>query len=770
MADQEFEFGAYYESGYEVSQSFPSRFAVINVHVDFPSRYNVTGLTIDFPSRFRTIHVTADFYSRYLVPAIVTPDFPSRFAVANVQVDTYSRYKTIHVAIDFPSRVRSLGVIDYTSRYVQAGMPVDYPSRYLNYREVEAHFPSRYNTLIVIEKHFYSRYRTDNIVEADFPSRYKTTLIFEKDYLSRYWALDADLGSIILNEPPYEPPVPAPAPTPGPDPLYRPMPSVGGEAMEVGIALVQRYLYIPELGINEYGASGGSATAGTTRIRLDNRPLVVSNSGSGAIAEIEANAGNTEDIRLVTPYGSTILTLAPGEKKGLDGNICQMLVESDDEGQTLTWGGTVVGYYHYLSNFTCSRGINSGWNWSATVPYEIEFGLDFHEETEFVFEFKRGNTNWSSIRLIAIQRSLSASDAGGMSTTFQGIDFATFRLSKQNIDKATYSKAKSSDILNDLATIASDDELDAENGNYTAPAIAIEDPPDYNIYEYDAKSGKPLDHISRILRDGGMSYKIGGTATRAILYCIPSDRAVGVGLDPIFVQSIKNNYDTSKLYTSAKFIKGSKLQSRYEFIFTDHGFKTVSFSNPITNVQVYDESVVGYIDLVAMFDGDVGSGDMIEFIYLTTLHSDAIITVPETGGTRATSASLVVYPPENAVGEYEIYAKIVFEGIPYGEFDGYDQTIELDLDTGADVPVPMPGYIDCTIMPTEDHVNAVKNALFYDKVKNAKTINVNAMDIIPWIDPGSIFTHPLLENDYRIENVSISNSGTAITCCQLPWW
>jgi len=233
------------------------------------------------------------------------------------------------------------------------------------------------------------------------------------------------------------------------------------------------------------------------------------------------------------------------------------------------------------SPFTYRTALNQGIQWSAKVPYYIPGAIPY--DAKFYLKIRIGSYIWTSPPLAALGRQRSKGRNHPDFTQLNGSDYYTFLLGEKAIDKPTYSKRFSDAVISDLSV------TDA----------LIYGAPRYYLFEYDAHGGKRIEHISRILRDGGYGYFVdtGGLQCIGLL-----DHALN-GYGHKWVNNFSVDEDFTKHYTKVKFEKKFKVQTKFEQTFTDRGFKTVTFNTPLASVTCEDRSATGYIDEVAYFNG-----------------------------------------------------------------------------------------------------------------------------------------------------------------------
>ena len=308
--------------------------------------------------------------------------------------------------------------------------------------------------------------------------------------------------------------------------------------------------------------------------------------------------------------------------------------------------------------FSYTNAINRGHSWKVDLPCFLPFV--FADDDEWRLSVLVGDYLWVSPPLV-IQGYVS--NPFTRKTSLAGCDKTSYLLSKKATDKATYSKTTAKAIIEDLA------------GDVGVAVIAA---PSYSVYEYDAHEGKIIDHISCLLQKGGYSFKIDSQGS---MVCFPMDHYSDSGLGTGWIKDGNITYNPTLKKTSQQFIKGSKIQTAYEFAFTDAGFKTVSFSAPMQSVQVYDDSIVGFVDEVAFFDGSGGNSQQVGPVVLIypDLHEGATFPVGTSAG-PITSATLHVWPPLDEDGNYDaeatIDARVRFVCVPSEDMTGYDLSFE----------------------------------------------------------------------------------------------
>jgi hypothetical protein len=436
------------------------------------------------------------------------------------------------------------------------------------------------------------------------------------------------------------------------------------------------------------------------------------------------------------------------------------------------------GSYTDIADFSYQNTINSGVTWSVDLNYHID--LDFSEDT--IFSLTLISTDfgiWTSPPLVATIRSKEEGIKIGKKTSINGIDWYTYKLSKDGIDHPAFVKTTANVVINTLSQSV---------GANIGGAL-----PTYAINDFDAHTGKLIDHIVRVLKQGGYGYKI----TPSGIYAIGLKECTNVGYGTQFCKSTKESYDATALYNYAKFTKSAMIQTHYEFVWTEEGFKTASFSAPMQSLYLRDKSIIGYLDEIAYFDKtDTQTAGQVGPIVLTHSH-DGIVYPPGTSSGPIRSFSLTVHPPGEMFtlipGQnpttYEIYAVAVFDGVPWQDpnrWTGIEDTftyvynpLSFELPPADRTPPviwppppavqwvpnplmrPLPDRIECDLMPTLAHATAVAPFIFWDMTKKFHTVDYDCDDIIPVFEPGQSL------GGNRIESISLSKSGTKISTCVL---
>lgn len=405
------------------------------------------------------------------------------------------------------------------------------------------------------------------------------------------------------------------------------------------------------------------------------------------------------------------------------------------------------GTEYSLSDFSYNNTFNQGIEWNVTIPYEI--AINFPDDTVFNLVVNLGGALWTSPPLITQGRTYERSINGGSATTLAGSDYYLYQLSKKRTDFPTFKKQMSNIILPQLSG--------------TVPIVNM---PSYYIMEYDAQKGKLIDHISRILKDGGYGFKISMNG----IHCIKLDEAVYSGFGVNWVKKIRKTYNTADKITKKKIVKASKIQTHYEFPIADKGFQPVSFQAGLKSVDLDTENICGYIGMVSLYDKlDVATAGLVQNIIFCPDEYQGVNFPAPTSSGPIWSAGIDVLPPKNLT-QYTIDVRLIVDGVPdSSDYNGIDLTFEVEESTGETPERPADDYISASIMPTQQHANSIKKALVYDSIKGRNSISFESDDPIPFFEPGEVIPYPG-EQPARIERISLNKNGVSLDCVPLPWW
>jgi len=398
---------------------------------------------------------------------------------------------------------------------------------------------------------------------------------------------------------------------------------------------------------------------------------------------------------------------------------------------------TTQGTTYDLTDFTFTWPLNGAITWSASIPEII--ALDFAEDTLFTLFVSAADYDWYSPPLVASVRTSEKGIGVGDRTQISGVDKWSYLASKADIDMPAFLSMDAADIVGQLAAHV---------------GITVEGAPSYKVLEYNAQGGKAIEHIARLFRDGGYGYKV--LLSKIVAFPLKGYSSPGYGDN--FIKVVRETYDATQRITSLKIIKTSKIQTRYQFVFEETGFQTFNLTAPLISPIVRDLSTSGYVDEIAFFNS---AGVQVGNTILTHSHT-GVVYPPGHGSGGIVSGSCVVYP--NPGSTADIYSVLVVEGTPYGQdLTGIDLSFSVSYDTGTTPARPASDYIDGTIMPSEEHADGIKEALFWDKNKKSHTMNFTCDDPIMIFEPGEAI--PYGGNTARIESVNLSKNGISLECC-----
>jgi len=446
------------------------------------------------------------------------------------------------------------------------------------------------------------------------------------------------------------------------------------------------------------------------------------------------------------------------------------------------------------NSFSLTKNFNGSMQWSASIPKKL--AINFEETVKCYLKINYCGAEYRTPPLLATMRDAEEGIGVGQMVSINGTDYTSWLLSKKTIDQPTFLKMTSGEILRQLLNptsltsqqnallqqqlaemVASGPMNAQQQQEYNAMAaqsqlaaqitgIQICGAPRYYIEEYSNYKGNMLEAIARILHDGGYGYYINSQGN---INCIPLKDPVG-SMGNTLIRKVRESYNASEKITQLMIIKQSPVRTHYEFVWTESGFKNdVKFDVPMVSVNCYDRSVVGYLDLLALFDSEntQNAGLVGQIIFHPNEHREEHYPpVNSSGPIRA--ATLVVYSPKiSLVPGQKIYAKLVCEGIPYGISSNIDLQFKVIYNTGESLVLMSPDWVDGALMPNKAHAENVAEAIFFDKTKKYHTISGEMTDIYPFIEPGNLFTFPGYPNS-RVETVNISGGGTTFTACVLP--
>lgn len=414
------------------------------------------------------------------------------------------------------------------------------------------------------------------------------------------------------------------------------------------------------------------------------------------------------------------------------------------------------GVHYPLDDYSYERTINQGILWHIKLKKPI--GTTITEESPLHLCFKYGPGPLDYMVSPRLSASIEDEEEGlgiGWSCSIHGSDYTSYYMSEEGIDYPTF---EHTDIITLLRTLA---------GNCT-----VEFPPNFNNYtimEYDVHGGKRIEYFNRLVHDIGHDWFIGDNGAFVL---IPMLEAYDTGLGYQFIKTIKRSRNAKNKYTKAKIIKTSKIQTVYEFVFTDPGHKSFTFNTPLKpeSIRIWDDSVVGYVDLIGLFDDtSINTADLVGTYILFSQNSNT--TMPKPTSSRPVMAgTCVVFPPSTPLPGTQIHARLIIEGIPANAlYDGYDLTFEVIEDTGELPARELPDYIEGIIIPTKEIANNIKKGLLYNRIKNYIIYDISSDYKLPFICPGTLFSYPDKEN-MRIEKITVNPGGTNLGCVRMPWW
>ncbi|MGV8123087.1 MAG: hypothetical protein AB2L14_25270 [Candidatus Xenobiia bacterium LiM19] len=320
-----------------------------------------------------------------------------------------------------------------------------------------------------------------------------------------------------------------------------------------------------------------------------------------------------------------------------------------------------LGFHLHSANFDVkfpkSAGISlthtlgKGISWSTDLPFTMPVFLP--DDTSWNLKIKRGSDTWTSPPLVIQPVTGDVGIGIGRKGNLGGIDRTTYLLSRLATDKPTYSKTTASAIINDLA------------GDV---GVTVTGAPTYSVYEYDAHEGSIISHITALLRKGGKTFYIGSTGD---LVCVDMDVATTNSYGTSWISNISWAYDPTAKKSRKRFIKTSKIKTAYDFRWTEAGSgKSGSFDALMRGVQVIDESIVGYIDEVGLYDASsLQVGPVI--LFHPDEHTGATYS-PSESSDPVSSFLLTVHPPHDNTDATDIDARARFVGILDDDASGYD--------------------------------------------------------------------------------------------------
>ena len=448
------------------------------------------------------------------------------------------------------------------------------------------------------------------------------------------------------------------------------------------------------------------------------------------------------------------------------------------------------------TGFSYSKNFNGSVQWSCVMNDLVD--INFAENIRCRLRFNFCGHEYMSPPLIASIRSTKEGIGVGRTTNANGTDYTSWILSKKTIDQPSFLGMYSDELLRQILNptqlsvqqnnllmqqlaqmILSGPFNQTQQQEYDAmvtqaqladqiTGIQIVNPPHYYIPAYSNYRGNMLDAITKILHDGGMGYYIDSNGDISCVGLMETRGTMG----NTFIKTIEETYNANEKITQLQIIKQSPVQTHYEFVWTDTGFKNdIKFNIPMRSVTCFDRSVVGYLDLIALFDSpNSQTAGLVGIIVCHPLEHIGEHYAPVNSSNPIQSATLVVYPPKKSmVPGQKIYAKLVVEGIPYVVSGGVtiDYAFRVVYNTGESPALLSNEWVDGTFMPNVAHAEAIKESLFFDKTKKQHTITADMTDIYPFIEPANLFTFPGYP-DSRVETVNISGGGVSFTACVLP--
>jgi len=189
----------------------------------------------------------------------------------------------------------------------------------------------------------------------------------------------------------------------------------------------------------------------------------------------------------------------------------------------------------------------------------------------------------------------------------------------------------------------------------------------YTVTDFDAK-GTVLEILQKLISPVGCVYKVNEDGNHINVMKMDSGSGQTVSVGNLSVSSLSRRRDASAYKGGFVGVKGSKLKSRFEFVFTKAGFEKVSLGNYLLtdSLHFYVYNNGGYIDLISAFGGDnpETSGYNGSWIFMEKNRAKLINT--QRGGDKYTkSLTLAVMPPENPLMSPVVLCKLSVEGIPY---------------------------------------------------------------------------------------------------------
>lgn len=275
-----------------------------------------------------------------------------------------------------------------------------------------------------------------------------------------------------------------------------------------------------------------------------------------------------------------------------------------------------------VASWSLTEAISHGWDWSAELPYWAANAFSYDEEDHFRFVGRDGlGNNLRTPPLIAKPRTLG-SGPDGETTTFSGVDEASYWLSKDGFSYDTFRNSTTSIIMAQLAS-------DANVGIIGMPSIGL--------IEEDIKQAKAADVLTRYLDLAAYDYIV---RTNGQVYCIPfQSTGESYRVKPSSIVRESNPLDRIK---SFHFSKTSSIQDRQTFRWDSVGYKIEQLINPLNSVSVQNVSTLGTIDQIGIWSGDPTQGGKLIQFYNLAGDFD-FLSVPINGTYPATHISCYVY-------------------------------------------------------------------------------------------------------------------------------
>ena len=338
-----------------------------------------------------------------------------------------------------------------------------------------------------------------------------------------------------------------------------------------------------------------------------------------------------------------------------------------------------------------------------------------------------GNT-WTSPPLVAPKRSRKKGKNNELS--FSGMDATMFRASVNDVNMVSMHDQWSDYVLGQIAN---------------ALNITLINPPHYKIQELDIQGQKGIDYISEIALNGGYNFHIDSNGA---LVFLPISYA-GSTIPRLRCVQIDEELDLMGRITQFRLIKTSKYKNQYCYEFSESGFKTVTFEEPLYGTHYQEFSTFGHIDDVAYWQGGV-SGKLVAYF-----SSEAGGLIQPTAKGMVDCATFMCLPPVNdPIGHYGNW-KICFLGTPAADYSltDYDVNFNYLYDSGW-LPVrPDNSPVEASIMPTLLHAQAMAPYILQEINKDTWTLQLEC-PFNPWVPLGATFAYESLTA--RVEKVTHS--------------